>query len=117
MDQDAKYLGNNFFLSNQRKYDFDLIKRKIITCFEGWKVKLLSQTGRKTLVKHVITSILLYYMTIVKIPLGIYDEVEKLSRTFLWRGDVNEKKQWVPVAWNNICEPKFCGGLGIKRVL
>lgn len=60
--------------------------------------------------KYVISSIPFYAMA--KIPVRVCDEVEKLSRAFLWRGDMY-KKGWVLVAWKNICKPKCYGGLGI----
>lgn len=77
--RNTKYLGNNLFLSAKRNEDFESIKRKIINCLEGWKAKLLSPSGRNTFVKHVVTSIPLYSMAAGKIPIGICDEVEKLS--------------------------------------
>lgn len=111
-----KYLGNNFFPSNRRKDNFDPIKRKIFNRLESWKAKLLSQAGQRTLVQHVIYSIPLYAMATAKIPIGVCEEVEKLSRALLWKGDVNAKKGWVPMAWKNICKPKFCGGLGLRKL-
>lgn len=66
--------------------------------------------------KHVVTAIPIYSMAAGKIPLGICDEVEKVVRAFLWRGDGNKKKGWTSVAWKNICKPKQCGGLGIRRI-
>lgn len=48
--------------------------------------------------------------------MGICEEVEKLSRAFLWIGDGNQKKGWTPVEWRNICKPKSCGGLGIRKL-
>lgn len=34
----------------------------------------------------------------------------------MWRADLNEMKDWVFVAWKNVCKPKTCGGLGIRRL-
>lgn len=42
--------------------------------------------------KHVVISIPLYSMAAEKIPIDICDEVEKLSKTFLWKCDMNKKK-------------------------
>lgn len=88
----------------------------MFTCLEGWKAKLLSQSGRKILVKHVITSIPLYFMAVGKILVGICEEIEKLSRAFLWTGDENNKKGWILMAWKTICKPKTSGGLGIRSL-
>lgn len=99
LDWNTKYLGNNNpFPITRRKKDFEFIRRKIINCLEGWRAKLPSQSGRKNHVKHVVTSILLYSMAAQKIPIGICDEVEKLSQGFLWRGNMNKKKSWIPMA-------------------
>lgn len=75
-----------------RNEDFEGIRRKITNLLEGWKAKLLSQSGRHTLVKHVITFIPLYSMGVGKVPMGICQEVEKLLRAFVWRRDANKRK-------------------------
>lgn len=84
--------------------------------FESRKEKFLSQTGKATLVKHVVSEMPLYPMSASKVPFEICKKVENSSRGFLWRGNVNEKKGWILVAWNNVCKPKSCGGLGLRKL-
>lgn len=44
--------------------------------FVGWKSKLLSQAGRATLVKHVVTTIPNYNMSSNKISLLVFNHIE-----------------------------------------
>lgn len=89
---------------------------KMTARFEGWKAKLLSQAGRATLVKHVVSAMPLYSMAENKISTKICQLMEKSSRAFLWKGDTNIKKGWYHVAWDKVCKPKFCGGLGLRKL-
>ncbi|KAK2638085.1 hypothetical protein Ddye_025880 [Dipteronia dyeriana] len=69
-----------------------------------WKRKFLTKSGRVVLIKAMLSSILTYFMSIFKIPLGITLNIEKLQRGFLW-GDGIEKKKIHAVNWETLCAP------------
>jgi hypothetical protein len=60
----------------------------------------MSQGGKLQLVNSVLSSLPIFYMCSVKVPIGILNQVEKYRRHCLWRGgDLNDKKP--PLAAGN----------------
>lgn len=54
-------------------------------------------------------------MQTVKLPTLTCEEIEAHSRSFIW-GSTNEKKKPHLVKWEQVCQPKENGGLGIRRM-
>lgn len=78
----------------------------------GWKASMLSIGGRITLIKSVLASMPLYFMSISHMPKGVKADLDKIQRNFLWGGSEGRKKlHWVD--WNTVCKHKSEGGLGI----
>nr|KYP43235.1 Putative ribonuclease H protein At1g65750 family [Cajanus cajan] len=78
-----------------------------------WKGKNLSFGCRSVLLKSVLHSIPIYYLSFFKAPTGIITILESLFRRFLWSGDEDHSKiAWV--AWDDVCRDIRHGGLGIK---
>ena len=78
----------------------------------GWKSKCLSPVGRLVLIKATVSSILEYNMQCYKFPAKVCEDVNKLTRDFLW-GSTMEKKKLHLVGWNKVTNPVDMGGLGI----
>ena len=57
-----------------------------------WEGKLLSQAGRKVLIKAVIQAILTYAIGCFKLPMGLCNEIEVMIRKFWW-GQRGEKRK------------------------
>lgn len=49
------------------------------------------------------------------LPKSILDEVDRISRQFLWARGLGNKKPAL-VNWNLVCKPKKYGGLGLKNL-
>ncbi|GAB2269861.1 hypothetical protein Dimus_038809 [Dionaea muscipula] len=47
---------------------------------------------------------------------GVLREIESLCRAFFWSGVALNRKK-ARVVWKDICQPKLCGGLGVKDVV
>lgn len=60
--------------------------------FEGWKAKLLSQAGRATLVKHVVSAMPLYFMAATKIPIEICHTRRKALKLFYGEVTITSRK-------------------------
>ncbi|GKA60720.1 hypothetical protein Tco_0760127 [Tanacetum coccineum] len=55
---------------------------KISSRLSKWKIKTLSSGGRLTLLKSVLTALLLYYMSIYKAPAVVLKDLESIRRDF-----------------------------------
>ncbi|GJU88114.1 hypothetical protein Tco_1300537 [Tanacetum coccineum] len=63
----------------------------------------------------VISSMHVYWPSVLMIPIGILLDIEQLIRGFLWcNGELKRGK--AKVAWADICLPKSKGGLGLRRL-
>lgn len=80
------------------------------------KAKTLSWAGRSTLIRSVINSILIYKMSLYKLPLFICNEIDLTTRRFWWHTKIPKGQFFDPRCWDNICQPKSIGALGFRKV-
>lgn len=107
------YLG--FSLGSKFKEDtwnpvIDRIRRRLV----GWKACYLSKGGRLTLIKAVLTSIPVYFMSLYVIPKMVAQYIEKLLGNFLWKGEDEDRRQHL-VAWVQVYTLKQKGGLALEE--
>ncbi|KAL4383574.1 hypothetical protein GQ457_15G020780 [Hibiscus cannabinus] len=77
----------------------------------GWKSRCLSFAGKLVLVKSVLASVPIYFISSFAIPATIKSLLSKLIARFLW-GSLDKKAiHWV--SWETMCLPKSRGGLGL----
>ena len=93
------------------------ILRNIENKLASWKVRLLSRSGRLTLIKSVLNSLPVYFMSLFKMPKIVADKIVKMQRKFFW-GRVNGDSKFCPaVKWSAIELPKELGGLGVGNIM
>ncbi|GKV26615.1 hypothetical protein SLEP1_g35880 [Rubroshorea leprosula] len=86
-------------------------KRKLAS----WKGRHLSFGGQITLINSVLSSLLVFWMSVYLIPKGILISIDKIHRNFLWGGEGEKKKiNWV--SWDKVCKQKENGGLGVRNL-
>ncbi|GKA27838.1 hypothetical protein Tco_0714006 [Tanacetum coccineum] len=78
----------------------------------GWKANLLSIGGRLTLIKSVLGSLGIYYLSIFKVPEMVVKSLKSLRDAFFW-GVHEDTKKIVWVKWSNILTSLDKGGLGV----
>ena len=98
----GKYLETPLHHKRGSKASFNIILEKISNHLSSSKANTLSLTRRITLTKSIIIIIPQYYMQTKKLPITIYDQVEKLS-VALYREQP-------------LCQPKQSKGLGIQNM-
>ena len=73
---------------------------------------MLNQGSRLQLLTSVLSSMPIYFLCTLDIPIGIIKQLERIQRQCLWRGNSDTPKQSL-AAWELVCRPKDKGGLGI----
>jgi hypothetical protein len=102
--------------SDPRKLAFwyllvDRIKRRL----SDWKSCNLSMGGRLILLKSVLSSIPVYFLSFFKTPSGIISTLESLFNAFCWEGCEDIRKiTWIK--WETVCLRKEEGVLGVRRL-
>ena len=54
-------------------------------------------------------------MSSFSIPTTIYNSLDALSRRFWWKPKSSKGRYLALIAWDNLCHPKFKGGLGFRK--
>ena len=80
-----------------------------------WKRLYLSKRGRLILLKSTLSSLPTYFLSLFTIPQAVAARIERIQRNFLW-GASEDVFKYPLVAWDKVCLPVVCGGLGIQRV-
>jgi len=110
-----KYLGMQVGGNPRRRQFWEPVMDKVEARLSAWNGKCLSLAGRVCLVKSVLTSIPLFYLSFFKAPHAVCHKISSIQRGFLWTGGDDQKHiSWV--SWENVCKPKEEGGLGIKDI-
>lgn len=76
-------------------------------------LRLLSLGGKLEMVNVVLSSLPSYYMSIIKLPSGAINQINKFRRTYLWKGLELSSSKPSLASWKMIQRPKAMGGLGI----
>ncbi|GLT55618.1 hypothetical protein SLA2020_287230 [Shorea laevis] len=79
----GKYLGIPLFSKRPTKKAFDFILDRAKKKLVGWKAKLLTLTGRMTLINSTLRSLPIHAMQCCLLPASIPKTLDKLTRDFL----------------------------------
>lgn len=109
----GKYLGMPVLQKRINKNTFGEVLERVSSRLAGWKGRCLSFAGRLTLTKGVLSSIPVHTMSIISLPKSTLGQLDKISRTFLWGSNQEQRKQHL-LSWTKVCRPKHEGGLGIR---
>ncbi|GJV04045.1 RNA-directed DNA polymerase, eukaryota, partial [Tanacetum coccineum] len=99
-----------------RLSSWDDVVAKLYSRLSKWKLKTLSIGGHLTLIKSVLSSFLLYYMSSFKVPKGIPIKMESIRRNF-FNGVENSDKKMYLICWKKILASKKNGDLGVSSFL
>ncbi|XP_071687390.1 uncharacterized protein [Rutidosis leptorrhynchoides] len=78
----------------------------------SWKARLLSSGGRLTLIKSVLGSVGIYFMSLFVFPVTVINKIEAIIMRFFW-GSNNSKRKMAWVKWDNALASYEKGGLNI----
>ncbi|KAE8716020.1 hypothetical protein F3Y22_tig00110156pilonHSYRG00217 [Hibiscus syriacus] len=106
------YLGLPVGTSKNSDMLWEPVIQNFSSKLAGWKASTLSLAGRLVLVKTVLSSLPIFFMSIFKIPPKVNRKLNSIMASFLW-GEGPERKQIHWVNWNLVCQPFDEGGLGV----
>ncbi|GJZ69623.1 RNA-directed DNA polymerase, eukaryota [Tanacetum coccineum] len=78
----------------------------------SWKANSLSVGGRLTLIKLILGSLPIYYLSLFKAPKKVIELLESIRSKFFW-GSKDSKRGISWVKWKSILLDKELGGLGV----
>nr|GEV71698.1 RNA-directed DNA polymerase, eukaryota, reverse transcriptase zinc-binding domain protein [Tanacetum cinerariifolium] len=107
------YLGVNVGGHMSSIASWDVVINKVLSRLSKWKMKVLSVGGRLTLLKSVLGSTLIYYMSLSKALVQVINKLEAISSHFFHGVDPSVRKMML-VKWNNVLASKEMGGLGVS---
>ena len=79
-----KYLGLPALVGIDRSDYFKHLVERILQRTNGWKEKNLSTTGKQTLLKSMVQAILVYAVSVFKLPKGICKDMCDVIAKFWW---------------------------------
>jgi hypothetical protein len=80
-----------------------------------WCYRWLSMGGRYTLLKSVLQSQPLYWMSLAAIPFTILNNLRKIMFNFLWKCN-SESNHYHLYKWELITIPNKYGGWGLRNI-
>jgi hypothetical protein len=115
LEQGMKYLGFSLKPNNYRVNDWMWLIKKIDKKIGNWTFRWLSLGGRLTLENSVLQSILVYWLSLDKLPTSVLQRIQLMITKFIWKGG---KKGTVfhLTKWKNLAKPKWFRGWGIKHI-
>jgi hypothetical protein len=115
-DFPCRYLGIPLSIRKLTKDQFQPFIDRFADRLPSWKADLMTRTGRKVMVQHVLASMIVYLAMAIDIPPWALHAIDKIRRGFLWRGRKDAKGGHCLIAWGRVCRPLHLGGLGISSL-
>jgi len=107
------YLGLPLHTRQLRRVDVQPLIDKVAARLPSWKGKFLNRAGRLTLVNSVLSSIPVYFLTAFPLQKWAIKQIDKVRRSFLWKGSADANGGHCLVQWAKVKRPKKLGGLGV----
>ncbi|XP_016165058.1 uncharacterized protein LOC107607644 [Arachis ipaensis] len=108
----VKYLGISLGAKPRLVKTWKPIIDKVEEKLSLWKAKVLNKAGKLVLIKSVLNSLPVYYLSLFKMPKAVAEKLISLQRRFLWSTEEGRNGMAL-VKWEVVQAPKKLGGLGV----
>ncbi|KAJ8421100.1 hypothetical protein Cgig2_016925 [Carnegiea gigantea] len=109
-----KYLGVPITASQLTKIECASLVQKIMATVQLWATRSISFAGKARLINSVIFGMYTYWVSIFLLPKEVTEKITKICRNYLW-GGIGDYKKVPDISWQQTCQPKSQGGIGIKE--
>ncbi|XP_020596374.1 uncharacterized protein LOC110036309 [Phalaenopsis equestris] len=106
-----KYLGVLLITGRTKQTQFDEVLNKISNLLNRWTQTFLSNGGRITLLKSIITAFPAYILQMTTIKKSTQIRLERLFNKFMWSGQ-RQQMHWA--SWRKAAKPQIVEGIGFK---
>jgi hypothetical protein len=113
----CQYLRLPLKLGRLTRQDEQGLVDRVATRLPGWKGRLLSKTGCLTLVNSVLSSIVIYHMSMFQLSKWAIRRIDKIRCNYLWRGTEEARGGHCMVSGRRVQRPKALGGLGVLDLM
>jgi hypothetical protein len=108
-----RYLGIPIHFRKLKNGEWKPVEDRFEKKLSSWIGKLLSYGDRLILINSVLTSLPMFMLSFLEIPVGVRKRLDFFRSRFFWQSD-GHKKKYRLTKWNVICRPKEQGGLGVE---
>lgn len=112
----CKNLGLPLTLRKQSAAQLSGMVDHLAASLPRWKAANMPKSGRMLLVTSVLSAMPLHAMMALDIPMKTIKAMVKICRSFLWCAKDEANGGQCRVAWEEVCTPRWAGGLGIPNL-
>jgi hypothetical protein len=99
------YLGLPVGANPRRASTWDPVVERLRKRLRSWGNRYVSLGGRIVLINSVLNSILIFYLSFMKLSVVVRKKIIRIQREFLWGGVKGGRKiSWVK--WKDVCLPR-----------
>jgi hypothetical protein len=99
-----RYLGIPIHFRKLKNGEWKLVEDRFEKKLSCWAGKMLSYGDRLTLINSVLTSLPMFMLSFLRIPVGVRKRLDFFRSRFFWQGD-GHKKKYRLTKWDIICRP------------
>jgi hypothetical protein len=77
---------------------------------------MIAKEGWLTLIKSVLLTMSIHQLVVMEAPIWLLDEINKLTRPFLWAGKKEANGGDFLLTWERVCKLECFGGIGVKNL-